>query len=1253
MSNLAAGGLSTATRNPQKDGASSTVTEKSPGGDDLTSMVFSPSAGTDLTSQLHQLKDESSALSVVAKTCLQLTQFAGSGSSAHVEDSTSVMSSVLFHEASFVDAVRLALAALMTCTIEHTNRRCRILAAKTLAILARSAYARIRPSPLLFATRDARITGLEDEVGAEVPTTLITAVLEDADDGVSASAMEAIEILISCNSPTSGTLVEDELMREIQAIGWARPSSYSPSLRNIVDEDPSIPQMELATRVLDNIMIPRLGQIVDRISLYKSSVLLTQVLPVLTMSLVHFVKTTPGLLATMDRPTFAKRWTEVDALGIVDSVLTGIILPMVESNSLQGTIAACHAALRLAHVCSGQPWVQDVCQAATHTLMQELIVPCDVEQRLSCLAMLLVAARGISLTKRTSRLIWAANTMVETLPSTTRAPMGVLCPGVLVEVDGEQFYRRPARMGLWTELALSFFIDGPTEEERERFEAIQIFFSSGTIGTIIAEKSRLTVLPLFDELLLAFTSVAVECGRRFRVANGTPLSVDVNATEVRCWLKICWVVLTTFVSCVTVGRHAVYLEEDLSLLTAGQTMYVRLVQSYAHFLGLISLESSVSFKLAANACPPHLLWDQLSDSSSFMSRCGVADSSDVENVNKLMDEIVIRETTQNLASYHMRMFLLSLAADTWVAGRALSIRQHLETGNPLSLTVNSAREIVMALGPKRLIAKIYEGHVLPVDAEGRKKKDPVKTLAKEAVRASVAAIENIALVACSWRRRFGQNQEAKHLVSVSVGILQGRVDETPVDDTMKSIMMPICDAAVARIQAEYENEGMVPPTASFPISDFIMQPIKPKIKPLVSNSKPVVPDKEKFLRSHLMQLCRQIVSSRIDQCALSLSSVNGTLSPSRRCNWLRLVIPPQLESNDGRPLGIFCTPSAVWSHATIQSSAASDAAALVVAYSPRRYFRHDGEEEYRVTFLARVFNTTPVDISGGIKLELGISRFPHSPTDVNSSWTTDIIASLGEVKDAFAQHLVISSASVYRQEIRSGEQLSWEVSLDPRFLALNASLRPSVVYRNVSTEPDAAGSKWAGEGPLNRGDASTSGGESKSGEEDFQVKPKGKAANEPKETENVVLSGEPISLSPLSGLQPCPLVFFCNCWGDLPTFRLFWFSMPFRLAPIKIAASENPVPSHPSDKRLALISSLRWDGEAIPGGFASGMWALMALNGSRVLCCLVEIDDGKKAPGLAVHFRGDNKRMLYSLTASKAARESIVSALCPGYAPLE
>lgn len=255
---------------------------------------------------LSPLRDNHSAYASVAKTCLQLNQYAMNGSSSASEDKNSVQSSKLFHDASFVNTMGAeagAFAALIECIQTHDDRRAKIVACKTLALIARAAYARIRHSPQLFALRESTNTRLEDEVGTDVPMALASVALEDPDDGVAAAALNALGIMTLSSSSTPGNLVEDELLREVMSIVHCRPSPHAPSLGVLQDEDSLVPQLELQARIYDNVMAPRLMQLISRVTSFDTPNHVRIVLPVLSASLVHLSKTSPPVLYGMDRGT--------------------------------------------------------------------------------------------------------------------------------------------------------------------------------------------------------------------------------------------------------------------------------------------------------------------------------------------------------------------------------------------------------------------------------------------------------------------------------------------------------------------------------------------------------------------------------------------------------------------------------------------------------------------------------------------------------------------------------------------------------------------------------------------------------------------------------------------------------------------------------------------------------------------------------------------------------------------------------------
>ena len=168
-----------------------------------------------------------------------------------------------------------------------------------------------------------------------------------------------------------------------------------------------------------------------------------------------------------------------------------------------------------------------------------------------------------------------------------------------------------------------------------------------------------------------------------------------------------------------------------------------------------------------------------------------------------------------------------------------------------------------------------------------------------------------------------------------------------------------------------------------------------------------------------------------------------------------------------------------------------------------------------------------------------------------------------------------------------------------------------------------------------------------SGEDDFQVSGgKSKGSGKEGEKEDVRVPCESFLLTPLMGfLQPCPLVFFRDGWGDYEIFRFLWFRMPYQLHPLKLESRSNndTIQRDDTAERVAAMSLLHWPGEAIPGGFAAKAWAFRTLAGDFVLAIYAESDSAGKQ---ALYFRGDCNE---ALDAIQRTSKATAAALLPQF----
>jgi hypothetical protein len=1107
----------------------------------------------------------------------------------------------------------------------------------------------------LYSVRDPAVNRLEDEIGTDVTVALANVVLDDEDDGVSASAIEAIGTLILSTSTIPGTVVHDELLHQIQSIAFGRSSPYAPTLRAVVDEDPSIPMAELQIRVQENVLSPRLLQMLDRIAQYSDTAFVAAALPCLTACLIHMLSTTPATLSLMDRAIFSKRWSEVDARSLVDTAVNALVLPLLQtSTDGAATRAAALSGLRLANACPHAPWAAIIIQYSAVVLCEGLMeTELPLEHKLAGLAAAVIACRGLPLAERTPRLVTLVQELVR-LPASLSISSSTSTAGLLISWQGWKGYRLPTRVGLFTEMTLSFFVDDhESSAVSDHFET----FISAALQNMDSDEGGLS--PVKDEMLLVLATVALDVGRSFRLSRDGSVA-STNSEAVEKWLHLSWSILRTFVPSVLSGPRLAYLDEDVTLTTAGLTAYVQLLQDYLHGVGLLEASTSVSLKLTANACPPHVLWDRMMDSAALLSKFETSGKGPSVTTTKLMDELVAQELHNGVPSHHMRLFLLSLAADHWVQCKVSAAQSDFEAvagAGSTNLNVKSGKDIINALSPQRIVKIIYASHIPNVNSDGRSKRDSVKKLAGETVKMCVACIENIALTAVGWRRRFG-GSDAKQIISAAVANLQAKADDLLSEEIVTSVILPISEAAIRRIQSHYEN-GPVG-GADFPLSELVIQPVKTKIKPLISSTKPTPVSKDVFQRGFWMQLCRQIVISRTREAIYSSTTVDSNVY-ARAISPLRLKIPPVHESRDGRQLGTFGNPLAASDVWVKSCSAASDATQIIMAATPQRHLRLDGEDEFRIGIFIRIFNMTPIDFMEGICLEVGATLCEPADDTVGKHFAESLNMSFRELMTEAP--LPFSTSTVYRQEVKAGDSLTWAIALGQEYSISSCPLElcPVVSYPKMILEPEESGlvrvKLDANTGAISSSE-SVIGTESKNGEDDFLIASEsGSHADTPKFTK-VVVAGDVFQLPPMAGLQPCRLVFFVDRCGDYEAFRFLWFRMPHQLPPVKLERKDQEESrlqqeiNDPISKKIATMSKLDWPGEAIPGGFAANAWAFSTLSGHHILCIFAVSDDQGNNPGRqALYFRSDSRSALFALVSSPLTRKAVVNAMLRDLVP--
>lgn len=486
-----------------------------------------------------------------------------------------------------------------------------------------------------------------------------------------------------------------------------------------------------------------------------------------------------------------------------------------------------------------------------------------------------------------------------------------------------------------------------------------------------------------------------------------------------------------------------------------------------------------------------------------------------------------------------------------------------------------------------------------------------------------------------------------------------------------TIRLPLfaLSVGIESIQSFYhDGSGNQGDVDGFPVSHLVAQVMRYKIKPLVAGSSAKISDRDvianhEYLTGYLMQISRQIIASRVDKCIFSSPAADPTFfSPSRAKNWLRLSVPPLPASRDARGRRFHGSGEqkvSAWGQNVRSVSAGSDPISVILAHTMTRIPRYDNEDEYRLMFALQLYNCTAVEVPEGFRLELGMVYQRHESGMDSAS--LEFLSALGGASEDLQPETtpLMSASATYKQSVKSGDHLTWEVVLE-HLPAGRLVVYPTVVFRNIPEEPAYAvkvgGRKDDGDGKSTKSSSPKAQSENQSGEDDFQVSTKDKGSGfggDQMDSENVCLAGDPIELSPLLGLQPCPLVFFRDAWGDLDTFRFLWFRMPDAVPPIKTAILDTSQSSFGQLKsadnvdmigqNVAASSSLFFEGEAIPGGVATNLWAFMSLTGQRVMAIMTEAENGTTE----LHLRSDSSPLLYSLVGSSDARKLVVSALVP------
>ena len=883
---------------------------------------------------LASLNDERSAFGAVSRSCLVLNQWATGGVGGSVDDGgmdlaagtaaaattaaagPTVCSSLLLCPSDHAAVALPTLRSLITCCTTHTDRRCRILALQTLALVGRSVYARTRESEEgieTYAQRDAGVASrVSDEVVNDVAATLLGVGLEEDDDGVSAAAFEAVGMLVLSTSsitPSSAALAGrfdggfDVLTAEIASMVTSDPTwrgtgdptwmasgcGRGDSALSLATLSPNATAMhELASRVYSSLIPPRMRRILHRIRQYRptppfgatSGVShVERTLPFVSGALGYMLKTERCTALGMDRAGYAKRWTEMDARGMAGETIDGLILPILTDGSSYGTDglaaktaagaasmgkAASLAALRLVHACPAAEWTEEVCRAVAGTMSDTIRAAAASQKILDApnFAILLVALRGLQPSERAEALSLSIDAIVKMLPTTEIVPATIGSAGLPLS-DGT--IRRPVRLGLLIEAALLAIMPNPADGDSDvsdeshniaiRSNLVGDILSSPVIQSVLSQRSdqkrkkkqkkekggsycfeslivhddgsgnyhadRFSATNTADELVLVVCSVANLVGRKLLghwydcyAEDGT----DEISNSLEAWHRTSLALLYELSSCLSWrdpipriidegSRSGSRPRNCTTISMAARGAYLQLLSQCLAATDLLDASSSVT----ANMISSQASGENDNGLTALAEAAPLRDDTFALGLlSDLMDWMAETKLTEGISHRGVRIASLALLSDYWVqvCRLILQSQEGLRGEAPTTLNKTSAQKIISKLSSE--ISNLIEEqqNSATIDTTAARKKATMHDLF-----VCIACIENMALAANDWSKRFGSYRNSKSteddsayiVVSMSTAILneQGRnAEENGSNSDTDTLTDPNSAASIRRGMVE-------------------------------------------------------------------------------------------------------------------------------------------------------------------------------------------------------------------------------------------------------------------------------------------------------------------------------------------------------------------------------------------------------------------------------------------------------------------
>lgn len=1221
---------------------------------------------------LSHLRNPNSPYRIVARSCLAMHQLIyasdssipshSGGGSIYIESTT------VYNASRHRRFVHRILSSITTCLTTHNSPKCRSLSAQTLASMARTYYASTQFDPRLQGIRNPAsiATLIEDECGDGCARSLIMAVLEDGDDGVSSSALESlgrlamdvksdtlaaeIRSIAECANPTSVLMYGGD---DPVGLAWTL-GSYTAS-------------RQLQTKVWENVVFPRMQKILHRLSLYKNPYHVTLVIPAVTAVLVHALTrgrdTMPSRRALqMNKVSHAKRgWRENDAEGLAGEYVLRLLIPrlvkIVNNDDESGGDGLCLATalVRMASVCPHASWRTSACQHATFVLLRHLedgmIMSSSVEKSsqrglplseilhtvssawipieslAGVIAMLVVALRGIPYRERARGLTSALHATLIYLPLGVpvhqrggESPDLPIC--IVQEAKGASNYFRLGRIGLLTEVALSLMLDGVTDTKHCTALIRRVLQSDQLISVWDSSMyERFSIFRPTDDVLWVFCSMAIRLGK----------VCVIDASE---WCNLS-LFLLDFFTCLVCDPSR---RSGSPFADAGYEAYCNLFTDVLQRCGspppsklsvgnnmmpTSSLESDLvnNVKGGPNKQFDHvatflmkvttkILFLRDRDKAKIITRRGVDFVGDIFGITRLTAILVDSWLGCCIANHEASRSneeLLNMSKKFFphlssLLNQILNKHHYCTDQESVDMLLHFSQVLIACF---ETIACMSD---LLTDTSTIQSKEDVGSSSEGECPLAISMLE---AVVTSTEEELSPTSTKEELSPTST-----KEDFSPMrkDSPVRQQIHDDAQNAIDRISAIMHNRPQ-----SFSEDVVSSFQVSPLLTHTAQVSLPSSPDKHGQLERCMWFLFHhgRLLMNRTNIMAIKAvfptAFSSGFAKLIRPRNPLRLTNTFSHATIDKytivRDLHLLIPAREnPLRHNTITLTGCSDPVSLIMSHGMQRMLRGDTTESLTHVITMRLHNITPVSIRNGVTLGVKISR--RSLPGQNR---------LGDGSTCVA-------VSTYKHEIPSGDSITWEITL------MNSRVGDLVVQTDVTfldLEKEAKTNQWL-----------SAGGESVN---DHAMSSDAMDDADEAATMDITLPFMPITISSLEALIPCPLVNFAGCrrcapnpgQGDDISFKYLWECMGKwqRILPFVIPHSQieyNAIRTlADTTKGYVNFTASEANSEECTSSPITGC-AFLSPNGSRIYCT----HQANVGDGHLLEVRSDSSILLESVVGT-------------------